>query len=47
MVAVNATTGELIWKTYDMPDNDGQAGGYSGGQSGSLRPSIRGEDCSI
>ena len=31
MVAVNANTGEMIWKTYDMPDNGGQAGGYSGG----------------
>ena len=31
VVAVNARTGQLLWKTYVMPDNGGQPGGYSGG----------------
>jgi len=31
IVALNAFTGEILWKTYDMPDNAGQPGGYSGG----------------
>jgi polyvinyl alcohol dehydrogenase (cytochrome) len=29
--AVNAKTGAVLWKTYAVPDNGGQAGGYSGG----------------
>jgi polyvinyl alcohol dehydrogenase (cytochrome) len=31
VVALNANTGKLLWKTYVMPDNGGQPGGYSGG----------------
>jgi polyvinyl alcohol dehydrogenase (cytochrome) len=31
VVALDANTGALLWKTYDMPDNGGQQGGYSGG----------------
>ena len=31
VVALNATTGALLWKTYTVPDNGGKAGGYSGG----------------
>jgi polyvinyl alcohol dehydrogenase (cytochrome) len=31
MVALNATTGALLWKTYTVPDNGNAAGGYSGG----------------
>ncbi|GAC1350908.1 MAG: hypothetical protein NVSMB27_37960 [Ktedonobacteraceae bacterium] len=31
VVALNATTGTIVWQTYTVPDNGGQAGGYSGG----------------
>jgi polyvinyl alcohol dehydrogenase (cytochrome) len=31
VVALNADTGKLLWKTYTVPANGGQAGGYSGG----------------
>jgi polyvinyl alcohol dehydrogenase (cytochrome) len=31
VVAHNAKTGEMLWKTFDMPENGDQAGGYSGG----------------
>lgn len=31
VVALDARSGKLLWKTYDMPDNGGQPGGYSGG----------------
>jgi len=31
VVALDANSGKLLWKTYTMPDNGGQAGGYSGG----------------
>jgi len=31
MVALNANTGAILWKTYTIPDNGGQTGGYSGG----------------
>ena len=31
VVALNASTGEQIWKTYDMPDNLGATDQYSGG----------------
>ncbi len=30
MTAVDLTTGEILWKTYTLPDNGGQPGGYSG-----------------
>jgi polyvinyl alcohol dehydrogenase (cytochrome) len=31
MVALNTHTGAVVWKTYTVPDNHGQPGGYSGG----------------
>lgn len=31
VVAVNAATGQIVWKTYDMPDNHGATDLYSGG----------------
>ena len=31
VVALDANTGKILWKTYTIPDNGGQAGGYSGG----------------
>jgi polyvinyl alcohol dehydrogenase (cytochrome) len=31
IVALDAKTGRMLWKTFDMPENGGQTGGYSGG----------------
>jgi polyvinyl alcohol dehydrogenase (cytochrome) len=31
VVALDVKTGRMLWKTFDMPDNGGQPGGYSGG----------------
>ena len=31
IVALDAKNGAMLWKTFDMPDNGGQPGGYSGG----------------
>jgi polyvinyl alcohol dehydrogenase (cytochrome) len=31
IVALDAKNGAMLWKTFDMPDNGGQTGGYSGG----------------
>jgi len=31
VVALDAHSGKLLWKTYTVPDNGGQSGGYSGG----------------
>src|SRR5262249_3991709 len=31
LVAVDISTGKIIWKTYMVPDNGGTTGGYSGG----------------
>jgi polyvinyl alcohol dehydrogenase (cytochrome) len=31
VVALDAKTGQMLWKTFDMPENDDQPGGYSGG----------------
>src|SRR5712675_530243 len=31
IVALDAKTGAMLWKTFDMPDNGGKPGGYSGG----------------
>jgi polyvinyl alcohol dehydrogenase (cytochrome) len=31
VVALDANTGRLLWKTYMVPDNGGRIGGYSGG----------------
>jgi polyvinyl alcohol dehydrogenase (cytochrome) len=30
VVAVNVSTGQILWKTYTIPDNGGATGGYSG-----------------
>lgn len=30
VVAVDANTGNILWKTYTIPDNGGKPGGYSG-----------------
>lgn len=30
VVAVDANTGKILWKTYTLPDNGGKPGGYSG-----------------
>jgi polyvinyl alcohol dehydrogenase (cytochrome) len=34
VVAHNVKTGEMLWKTFDMPENGDQAGGYSGERCG-------------
>ncbi len=31
IVALDEKSGAMLWKTFDMPDNGGQTGGYSGG----------------
>ena len=31
VVALDEKNGAMLWKTFDMPDNGGQPGGYSGG----------------
>jgi polyvinyl alcohol dehydrogenase (cytochrome) len=31
IVALDEKTGAMLWKTFDMPDNGGKPGGYSGG----------------
>jgi hypothetical protein len=31
MVALDIHTGQIVWKTYTMPDNGGKPGGFSGG----------------
>ena len=31
VVALDARSGAMLWQTFDMPDNHGQQGGYSGG----------------
>ena len=31
VVALDASNGNVLWKTYTLPDNGGQTGGYSGG----------------
>jgi polyvinyl alcohol dehydrogenase (cytochrome) len=31
LVALNEKNGAILWKTFDMPDNGGHTGGYSGG----------------
>lgn len=31
VVALDTKTGAILWKTFDMPDNQGQPGQYSGG----------------
>ncbi len=31
VVALDADTGKMLWQTFTVPENNGQAGGYSGG----------------
>src|SRR5258705_1244525 len=31
VVALDARSGAMLWQTFDVPDNGGQQGGYSGG----------------
>jgi polyvinyl alcohol dehydrogenase (cytochrome) len=31
IIALDAKTGAMLWKTFDMPDNGARPGGYSGG----------------
>jgi polyvinyl alcohol dehydrogenase (cytochrome) len=31
IVALNAQTGQILWQTYSVPDNQGLPGGYAGG----------------
>jgi len=38
--AINATTGQAIWKTYMLPDNNGAPGGYSGGAVWGSTPAL-------
>ncbi len=40
MTAVDLTAGKILWKTYTVPDNGGQPGGYSGGPIWGSTPSI-------
>lgn len=40
LVAVDARSGEILWKTYTVPDNGGQPGGYSGGSIWGGTPAI-------
>ena len=40
MTAVNLTTGEILWKTYTVPDNGDQPGGYSGAAVWGSTPAI-------
>src|SRR4051794_9403136 len=34
VVALDEATGRILWKTFTVPDNHGQQGGYSGGGGG-------------
>jgi polyvinyl alcohol dehydrogenase (cytochrome) len=40
VAAVNVTTGQLVWKTYMTPSNNGQTGGYSGAAVWGATPAI-------
>jgi len=40
LVAADARTGRILWKTYTVPDNGGRPGGYSGGAIWSGTPAI-------
>ena len=40
IVAMDATTGKIIWKTYMVPDNHGVPGGYSGGAIWGTTPAL-------
>lgn len=40
MNAVDAATGHVLWRTFTVPDNHGQAGGYSGGAIWGSTPAV-------
>ena len=40
MTSVDLTTGKILWKTYTVPDNGGQPGGYSGAAVWGSTPAI-------
>jgi polyvinyl alcohol dehydrogenase (cytochrome) len=40
IVALSESTGKVLWKTYTMPVNGGQPGGYSGGAVWGSTPAI-------
>lgn len=40
VVALDAKTGKILWKTYTMPDNGGKTGAYSGGAVWSNSPVV-------
>jgi polyvinyl alcohol dehydrogenase (cytochrome) len=40
MLAVDAATGKILWRTYTQPDNFGQTGHYAGGAVWGSSPSI-------
>ncbi|MFN6441486.1 MAG: PQQ-binding-like beta-propeller repeat protein [Nostoc sp. DedSLP01] len=40
MTSVDLTTGKILWKTYTVPDNGGQVGGYSGASVWGSTPAI-------
>jgi polyvinyl alcohol dehydrogenase (cytochrome) len=40
LVALNVHTGQIVWKTYMVPPNDGKTGGYSGGAIWGSSPAI-------
>ncbi len=40
MASVDLATGKILWKTYTVPDNGGQPGGYSGGAVWGSTPAI-------
>jgi outer membrane protein assembly factor BamB len=40
MAKLNVRTGTTIWRTYTLPDNEGQLGGYSGAAIWGSSPAI-------
>jgi polyvinyl alcohol dehydrogenase (cytochrome) len=40
VTAMDAATGKVLWRTYTVPDNHGQPGGYSGGGVWGTTPAI-------
>jgi len=40
MTAVDASSGQILWKTYMVPDNGGQPGGYAGAAVWGSSPSV-------
>ncbi|HET9894525.1 MAG TPA: PQQ-binding-like beta-propeller repeat protein [Streptosporangiaceae bacterium] len=47
LVAVNATTGKVLWQTFTVPPNGGQPGGYPGGAVWSSTPVIDAADGTV